>query len=73
MLQLGYTENDLPKDKMVVNKYALQEAIKKGLKKAPSAELKKESKQSINSISSFKNFKINYISFLSKSKCNNGH
>lgn len=45
MLQLGYTENDLPKDKMVVNKYVLQEAIKKGLKKAtgthPATEIKK--------------------------------
>ncbi len=46
MLQLGYTENDLPKDKMVVNKYALQEAIKKGLKKALGAEPAKEIKKS---------------------------
>jgi len=47
MLQLGYTENDLPKDKMVVNKYVLQEAIKKGLKKSLATEPTKDNKKSI--------------------------
>jgi hypothetical protein len=32
MLQLNYTENDLPKDKMIVNKYVLKDAIKRGIK-----------------------------------------
>lgn len=47
MLQLGYTENDLPKDKMVVNKYVFQEAIKKGLKKSFATEPTKDNKKSI--------------------------
>lgn len=44
MLQLNYTENDLPKDKMIINKYILKDAIKKGLKK-PLADIPKEVKK----------------------------
>lgn len=48
MYQLNYTENDLPKDKRVINKYVLLEAIKKGIKKNPSIEAAK-SKENIKS------------------------
>ncbi len=54
MLQLGFTENDLPKDKMVVNKYVLQEAIKKGIKKVTGTEAVKEIKKSKNFFLFFK-------------------
>lgn len=42
MLQLGYTEADLPKDQLIINKYIFQNLVKNTIKKSPEQVIKKE-------------------------------